>query len=125
VRYPFTIEVQYRILRRASNLRVGLTLTTDDGVVVLSSIDTDNVEDGLEREPGTYVSHCTMPGNFLNYGQYVVSVGADFPMMQVHFLQERALAFRIEQTGGVGGSISDGRNGILRMRLPWNMEKLG
>jgi lipopolysaccharide transport system ATP-binding protein len=125
VRYPFTIEVQYRILRRASNLRVGLTLTTDDGVVVLSSIDTDNVEDGLEREPGTYVSHCTLPGNFLNYGQYVVSVGADFPMMQVHFLQERALAFRIEQTGGVGGSISDGRNGVLRMRLPWNMEKLG
>lgn len=125
VRHPFTIEMQYRILRRASNLRVGLTLTTDDGVVVLSSTDTDNVEDGLEREPGTYVSHCTLPGNFLNYGQYIVSVGADFPMMQVHFLLERALAFRIEQTGGVGGSISDGRNGILRMGLPWNMEKLG
>lgn len=125
VRHPFTIEMHYRILRRASSLRLGLILTTDDGVVVLSSKDMDNAEEGLDREPGTYVSSCTIPGDFLNYGQYVVSVGADFPMMQTHFFLERGLAFRIEQTGGVGGSIPDGRNGVLRMRLPWNMEKLG
>ena len=125
IRQPFTMEIQYRILRRTSNLRVGLTLTAGDGVVVLSSTDMDNTEDGLEREPGIYVSHCTIPGDFLNYGQYCVSVGADFPMMQAHFFLDRALAFRIEQTGGVGGSISDGRSGILRLRLPWDIEKLG
>ena len=94
-------------------------------MVVLSSTDVDNTEDGLEREPGTYVSHCTIPGDFLNYGQYFVSVGADFPMMQAHFFLDRGLAFRIEQTGGVGGSIPDGRSGILRLRLPWDIEKLG
>ncbi len=125
IRQPFTIEIQYRIPRRVSNLRVGLTLTAYDGVAVLSSIDTDNADDGREREPGTYVSHCTIPGDFLNYGQYFVSVGADFPMMQAHFFLDRGLAFRIEQTGGVGGSIPDGRSGILRLRLPWDIEKLG
>jgi lipopolysaccharide transport system ATP-binding protein len=125
IRYPFTIEIQYQILRRVSNLRVGLTLTTADGLVVLSSTDIDNVEDGLEREPGTYISHCTIPGDFLNHGQYFVSVGADFPMIQAHFFLDRGLTFRIEQTGGVGGSIPDGRSGILRLRLPWNIEKIG
>jgi lipopolysaccharide transport system ATP-binding protein len=124
-RQPFTVEIQYRILRRVANLRVGLTVTAADGAVVLSSTDMDDGEDELEREPGIYVSQCTMPGDFLNYGQYFVSVGADFPMIQAHFFLDRGLTFRIEQTGGVGGSIPDGRSGILRLRLPWDIEKLG
>lgn len=123
IRLPFVIEVQYRILRRACNLRVGLTITTSDGITVLSSIDMDETEDGSEREAGTYVSQCTIPGDFLNYGQYFLSVGADFPMIQSHFFVDRVLAFHIEQTGGVAGSISDGRNGLLRLRLPWNIQK--
>ena len=102
-RLPFTIEIEYQILRRASNLRIGFTLTTSDGVAVLSSKDMDNRDGELEREPGMYVNRCTIPGDFLNYGQYFVSVGADFPMIQTHFFVDRALAFHIEQTGGVAG----------------------
>jgi lipopolysaccharide transport system ATP-binding protein len=125
IRQAFTIEIQYQILRRVAHLRVGLTLTADDGVAVLSSKDLDGVEDGPQREPGVYVSRCTVPGDFLNYGHYFVSVGADFPMLQTHFYLDRGLAFRIEQTGGVGGSIPDRREGILRLKLPWSTEKLG
>jgi lipopolysaccharide transport system ATP-binding protein len=125
VRQPFTIEMQYEILRRVSHLRVGVTLTAADGADVLSSTDMDDIEDGLEREPGIYISQCTIPGDFLNYGQYFVSVGADTPMIQSHFFLDRELALRIEQTGGVGGSIPDGRRGLLRLRLPWDIEKLG
>lgn len=124
-RLPFTIEIDYQILRRVSNLRVGFTLTASDGVAVLSSNDMDSGQGELEREPGTYVNGCTIPGDFLNYGQYFVSVGADFPMMQTHFFVDRSLAFHIEQTGGVAGSISDGRAGLLRLRLPWNIQKCG
>lgn len=124
IRLPFTIEIEYRILRRVTDLRIGLMLTAHDGVVVFSSTDMDNQEDGLERKPGRYVDRCTIPGDFLNYGQYFVSVGSDFPMIQSHFFLDRALAFRIEQTGGVGGSIPDSRRGILRLKLPWNLEKL-
>jgi lipopolysaccharide transport system ATP-binding protein len=122
-RLPFTIEIQYRVLRRGSNLRIGLTLTTYDGVALLSSTDTDTREDGLEREPGVYVNQCTIPGDFLNYGQYFVSVGSDSPMIQAHFLVDRVFTFHIEQTGGVAGSIPDSRQGLLRLRLPWNIQK--
>ena len=124
-RLPFTIEIEYQVLRRASNLRIGFTLTTSDGVAVLSSKDMDNRDGELEREPGRYVNRCTIPGDFLNYGQYFVSVGADFPMIQTHFFVDRALAFHIEQTGGVAGSIPDSRSGLLRVRLPWDIEKCG
>jgi lipopolysaccharide transport system ATP-binding protein len=123
VRFPFTIEVQYRVLRRANNLRVGVRLMAHDGTVLLSSTDMDN-RDELIREPGVYVSGCEVPGDLLNYGQYYVSVGCDFPMIQTHFLVDQGLAFHVAQTGGVGGHISDGRPGMLRLRLPWKVERI-
>jgi lipopolysaccharide transport system ATP-binding protein len=124
VRRPFALEVQYRVLRRTTNLRVGLRLLAHDGTVLLSSTDTDGGDDELLREPGVYVSRCTVPGDLLNYGQYFVSVGCDFPMQRSHFAVDQALSFTVEQTGGVGGHISDGRTGMLRLRLPWNVERI-
>jgi lipopolysaccharide transport system ATP-binding protein len=122
-RKPVTIEIEYRVLRRVSNLRVGFRLIAHDGTVVLSSTDADESE-GLERLPSTYVSRCTIPGEFLNYGQYFVAVGSDSPMVQSHFFLDRALSFRVEETGGAGGHIPDRRPGLLRPRLPWKVERL-
>lgn len=122
-RHPFALEVQYRVLRPASNLRVGVRLMTHDGTVLLSSTDMDE-HDELVREPGVYVSRCDIPGEFLNHGKYFVSVGCDFPAVRVHFMVDQALGFQVAQTGGVGSHINDGRLGILRTRLPWNVEKV-
>jgi len=123
VRLPFTLEVQYRILKQANNLRVGVRLNAHDGTVVLTSTDMDD-HDELIREPGVYVSRCEIPAELLNYGQYYVAVGCDFPMVCTHFNVDPALAFHIEQTGGAGGHINDGRTGLLRLRLPWKMERV-
>jgi lipopolysaccharide transport system ATP-binding protein len=122
-RSPFHVEIEYQVLSPSSNLRVGFSLTAHDGTVVFSSTDTDTttVED---RAAGTYVSACTVPGPLLNFGRYFLSVGADTPMIQSHFLLERALAFNVEQSGGIGGHISDGRQGLLRPALPWTIQRL-
>jgi lipopolysaccharide transport system ATP-binding protein len=122
-RLPFVVESEYRILRRVSNLRIGCRLITADGTVVLASKDMDDVED-LERMPGAYVSRCKIPGNFLNYGEYFVSVGSDTPSLKTHFFCDRILSLRIEQTGGVGGHISDNRCGLLRIALPWEIHRI-
>lgn len=124
VRYPFSIEVQYRVLRRTSGLRIGIRLAAHDGTVLLSTTDADDDEERI-REPGVFVSRCETPGEFLNYGLYYVTVGCDFPMQQTHFLVEHGLAFQIAPTGGAGGHISDGRTGVLRLRLPWTVEPVG
>jgi lipopolysaccharide transport system ATP-binding protein len=124
VRHSFCIEIEYQILRLVTNLRIGLTITSSDGTIVLNSKDSDCLQNYQERTPGKYVSACEVPGDFLNYGQYFVSVGSDFPMIQVHFALDRVLAFQVEPTGGVGGSIPDGRRGILRLNLPWVIHKI-
>jgi lipopolysaccharide transport system ATP-binding protein len=123
-RSSFTIEITYEILRKASNLRVGYRLLSHDGTVVLSSNDMDTREDDSGRHPGVYLSRCTLPGDFLNYGQYYVSVGADTPMLRTHFLLEREVGFQIEQTGGVGGHLSDGRPGLVRLPLHWDVRRV-
>lgn len=123
-RFPFAVEIEYKVLRAARNLRVGFTLTGNDGTAVLTSSDMDGTEGEMERGPGTYLNRCEISGNFLNYGQYSLRVGSDFPMVQVHFSLDRAIAFTVEQTGGVGGSIPDGRKGLLRIQLPWDTQKI-
>ena len=116
------VEVEYEVLRPAASLRVGVSLTAHDGTVLFSSTDADTLEEA--RTPGRFLSQCTIPGNFLNYGQYFLSVGSDTPMIQTHFFIDRGLSFTIEQTGGIGAHISDGRQGLLRPDLPWTMRRL-
>jgi lipopolysaccharide transport system ATP-binding protein len=123
-RQPISIEVDYRMLRRAASLRVGVTILAADGSALLSSTDLESNPEDLVREPGLYTSRCTIPGDFLNYGQYFVSVGADFPLVQSHFFWDRGLTFTVERMGGVGGHISDNRSGMLRMRLPWEIARV-
>ncbi len=123
VRFPFTIDVQYRVLRRTTNLRVGVRLSAHEGTVLLSTTDMDDQEE-LTREPGVYVSRCQVPGELLNYGLYYVTVGCDTPSVQSHFLVDHGLAFQVAPTGGVGGHINDGRTGLLRLRLPWTLERV-
>ena len=121
---PFGIEMEYRILRPTANLRLGLRIVSQDGTVILSTRDLDNGKEDQVRKAGDYVSRCTIPGDFLEYGQYFVSFGADFPMLRSHFALDHLLAFRIEPTGGAGGHVADGRSGILRVRLPWVIENI-
>lgn len=123
-RLPFVIEIEYRILRMTSNLHVGLALFAHDGTAVLSSEDTDGDDGERDRVPGTYVNRCTISGKFLNYGQYFISVSSEFPMIQSHFHIDRAISFRVEQTGGVGGSVPDGRLGLVRINLPWDITRI-
>jgi lipopolysaccharide transport system ATP-binding protein len=121
VRRPFTIELGYRVLRPAANLRLGLRVVAQDGIVVFTTRDRDDGREEEVRPEGEYVSRCTIPGDFLDFGQYFVSFGADFPMSRTHFALDQALSFRIEPTGG-SGHVADGRSGLLRLRLPWSVE---
>ena len=84
VRRPFTLEVQYRVLKCASNLRVGVQINSQDGTAILATTDMDSQEE-LVREPGVYTSCCKLPGEFLNHGQYYLAVGCDFPTVQTRF----------------------------------------
>jgi len=122
IQHPFSIEVQYKILQRSEHLRVGIRLISQDGSVLLSSTDKDGEEEPT-RAPGEYISRCNIPGEFLNRGRYHVTVGCDTPMVRTHFHVEQALSFHMEQTSRVEGKLNDDRTGLLRLQLPWKVER--
>lgn len=123
---PLTVEVEYETLRRTSGLRIGVTLLGSEGEVVLSTKDLDVHPSDYEREPGRYVSAVEIPPNLLNIGQFSITVGSDLPMVQGNFKVERALGFTVELSGdSVGGHVLDGRAGLLRVRMPWSIKRVG
>jgi lipopolysaccharide transport system ATP-binding protein len=120
-----TVEVEYETLRRTSGLRIGVTLLGRDGEAILSTKDLDAYPSDYVREAGRYVSRCTLPGDFLNAGKFFITVGSDIPMVQANFNADRVLSFSVEMASdSVGGHVPDGRVGLLRMQLPWSVERL-
>jgi lipopolysaccharide transport system ATP-binding protein len=121
-RKPMFLEIEYRLLRNATGLRLGVTLIGGEGSVLLSTKDLDSLrEEAIPRTPGRYVSRCEIPGHFLNFGQYFLTVGADFPMIQNHFGIDRVLSLRVDRVGGAADHIPDSREGLLRVTLPWDV----
>jgi lipopolysaccharide transport system ATP-binding protein len=120
--HPFYVEVDYSVKESLSGARVGISLVTSDGTLVFVTGDTDGALDLLRtREPGMHRSRCRIPGGLLNSGQYSVSVAADIPMREVLFLCENVLPFHMEMVKGPGSEIQDGRKGIIRPKLDWEV----
>ena len=122
---PFDIEFSYRLDQPINSLRVGVYLSTSKGEPVFTSFDTDAVErfEALAvRPPGTYVSRCTIPGDMLNEGRYVVGVNASAYRIRSYFTDEFALAFTVDGTGAVGSQWGEQRGGPLRPALHWQID---
>ncbi len=121
---PVTVELEYEVTSRIENVRVGYRLVAADGTVVYTASDTDPEGMGTLREPGTHVSTCTIPANLLNGGRYYITAACDRPMQDVLFFVEHAVAITVQLTGGVGGAVPDGRLGVVRPSLSWELRRL-
>jgi lipopolysaccharide transport system ATP-binding protein len=120
-----TLEIEYRILRRTPNIRLGFGLVTYDGTVIFSSRDVDGQPEACARMPGDYIARCTIPANLLGLGQYAVTLVCDTRKIQVHFRLDRVLVFRVEDLGSEADPAIGGGGGLVRLALPWTLERAG
>jgi lipopolysaccharide transport system ATP-binding protein len=118
----FSIEVTYSVLSSLENLRVGFTITADDGTVVFESKDTDPADYGRSYAAGNYTARCHVPGNLLNAGRYYVTLIVDRPHQELLFRRDQALSFAIQATDGAGLRAGDTRLGLVRPILEWSCE---
>ena len=122
---PFSIEIEYQLDAPITGLRVGIYLMTTRGEFVFTSFDTDDPlqYDNLPvRQPGNYVSRCSIPADFLNEGRYVVGVNASTYQIKRYFQDEQALTFTIDPSGAPGMQWAEPRLGPVRPRLNWHIE---
>lgn len=124
---PIQVEFEYHLSQSVTGLRVGVYLLTLRGEYVFTSFDTDDpaqFEKYGVRPAGHYVSRCTLPGNYLNDGRYVLAVNASAFRVRRYFQDEHALAFTVDGAGAPGKHWSESRLGPLRPALDWQIEKI-
>jgi lipopolysaccharide transport system ATP-binding protein len=124
---PVTVEWEYQIDAPITGLRVGMYLNTMRGEYVFTAFDTDDAKQFEQfgaRQPGRYISCCTIPADFFNEGRYTLGVNASSFGVRRYFMDESAISFNVDISGAPGTQWPEIRQGPIRPRLDWKIEKL-
>lgn len=124
---PLTVEMEYRLDAPITGLRVGIYLSTMRGEYIITSFDVDDgeqYEKFSSREAGHYVSCATLPADLFNEGRYLLGVNASSFGVRRYFMDENVLAFNVDISGAPGTQWAEPRQGPIRPRLDWNIEKV-
>lgn len=121
---PITITIEYELTQPIKGLRVGYYLMTTHGEYVFTSFDTDRpemYEKYAVRPAGRFMSQCTIPGNFLNEGRYILGINASSFRVKRYFQDEQALTFTVDGSGAPGKQWPEPRPGAIRPDLEWRI----
>jgi lipopolysaccharide transport system ATP-binding protein len=124
---PLTVEWEYQLDAPITALRVGIYLSTMRGEYVFTSFDTDDAKQYEQfgmRPAGRYISRCEIPADFFNEGRYSLGVNASSFGVKRYFMDENALSFNVDISGAPGTQWAEARQGPIRPRLNWRIEKL-
>jgi lipopolysaccharide transport system ATP-binding protein len=124
---PVTIEWEYQLDAPVTGLRVGMYLSTMRGEYVFTAFDTDDAKQYEQfgaRPAGRYVSRCQIPADFFNEGRYSLGVNASSFGVRRYFMDENALSFNVDISGAPGTQWPEIRQGPIRPRLDWKIEKI-
>ncbi|HPH97359.1 MAG TPA: ABC transporter ATP-binding protein [Anaerolineaceae bacterium] len=121
------IEVEYQLSAPVTGLRIGLYLNTGRGEPVFTSFDTDDpaLFESMETRPaGRYLSRCKLPADLLNEGRFVIGLNASSFRIRRYFQDEQALSFTVDAAGAPGMHWPENRQGPVRPRLDWQIDRL-
>jgi lipopolysaccharide transport system ATP-binding protein len=124
---PVTIELEYQLDAPVTGLRVGMYISTMRGEYIFTAFDTDDAKQYEQfgaRQVGRYISRCTIPADFFNEGRYSVGVNASSFGVKRYFMDENALSFNVDISGAPGTQWPEARQGPVRPRFAWKIEKI-
>ena len=102
---PFTIDVQYRVLRRTTNLRVGIRLSAHEGTVLLSTTDMDGNEE-LTARAGSLSQSLRSPWRTAELRALLRDRGLRHSSSRKPFHVDHGLAFQMSRRPGALAGIS-------------------
>ncbi len=121
------VQIKYWALIPGKQFYVALSLKDANGTFVLASSNvktissTDDPTFGIPQSAGPYEASCTIPGNFLNEGRYVISVIIGEIPGKTIILEDSILTFDVHDTGAMHEEfIGNWAGPVIRPRLPWN-----
>ncbi|MDK1028778.1 MAG: ABC transporter ATP-binding protein [Anaerolineae bacterium] len=124
---PLMIELEYRLEAPLTGLRVGFYLSSMRGEYIITSFDTDDsqkYEQYGARSSGHYFSRCTLPADLFNEGRFSLGMNASSFGVRRYFQDEQVLTFNVDISGAPGTHWAEPRQGLIRPRLDWEIEKV-
>jgi lipopolysaccharide transport system ATP-binding protein len=119
--------MEYQLDAPVTGLRVGIYISTMRGEYIFTAFDTDDAkqyEQFGSRQAGRYISRCTIPADFFNEGRYSLGVNASAFGVKRYFMDENALSFNVDISGAPGTQWPELRQGAIRPRFDWKIEKI-
>jgi lipopolysaccharide transport system ATP-binding protein len=125
IRRPVRVEIDYELTQELPLFRLALRFMSADGTIAFTTSDSTAADfDRKQRTAGRYTARCEVPGGLLNEGYYSLTLSADIPFQQALFVEESALGFFVEQTGGVNSRYAEKWPGAVCPALDWQLTKL-
>jgi lipopolysaccharide transport system ATP-binding protein len=115
------VEIEYELLVKRRDVRLGFELTTSDGVIVFMTAFGDNDVEFIPSEIGQYKVCCKIPSNLLNSGHYIIEVAGYIPGIKFLIPRGVCLSCDVLQTKNIGGYGQ--RRGAIRPILHWTIER--
>lgn len=122
------VEISYWNMQAGTRISVGLAITTDEHVCVLSSANRDSASLGRDewfnREApiGLYTTRCEIPGNLLNEGRYLVTPKIFKDITDVQATVAEAICISVIDTGEMRREFFGAWDGVIRPKLAWSSE---
>jgi lipopolysaccharide transport system ATP-binding protein len=114
IQQPIQVCIEYDVLKLLPSIHVGIRLLSALGEVVFAT--TDEAAWPAQRPCGYYTSVCSIPGNFLNTGQYQIAVSAGIKGVRAFLPSRQVITFLVAETAS-----SEKWPGIIRPDLAWEV----
>jgi lipopolysaccharide transport system ATP-binding protein len=116
------VEMAYDVRSPIRDLAILCRVTDAQGTILWTGWDTDaTLWKGQVREPGQYLSACTIPGGLLRPGHYLLSIGALINRVKLLGYHEYALGLQVSE---VGYHLNLDRIGVIAPPLAWEVQVL-
>ncbi len=123
-RQPFTIEIQYEIVKVVADTRLSVFFRNQKGEEVFSTCDWDEpTEEALSRQAGRFISRVTIPARLLKTGPLYGTVVFDVRCLRVAFAEPDVLRLDVFDPQCPPLSETHGRPGVVAPILGWQMRR--
>jgi lipopolysaccharide transport system ATP-binding protein len=120
-----TVEIEFSINQAVQGCHLGCIVTTNEGLHLFSTADTDLNPDMFERRDiGTYKVQVSLPTTALNTGAYHIAVGVGVPNIE-SFDRQEAVTFNLNDVGDFATAKEGNRRaGLLLVEAAWQYQDI-
>ena len=129
VRDPFSVEIEYQVLKPGTRLSGCIIVNNEEGVCVFSSADlySDSIYGQDPSFTGVRTTSCQIPGNLMAEGSFTLSVGifAILNNVHTHVMAHDVVGFRVVdpiEGDSARGIYTGPVAGVVRPRLTWTTQ---